>query len=86
MKRKVEIFTAGCPACDDAVQLVRSLACADCEITIHDMNDPAVAARARKLGIRTVPAVVVEGQIAACCAGSGPTETALRAAGIGDAA
>jgi glutaredoxin len=81
-KRTVEIFSAGCPACSDTVQLVERLACASCEVSVLDMNDAAVAARARELGIRAVPAVVVDGELASCCSG-GPTEEALRAAGIG---
>jgi hypothetical protein len=26
-KRKIEVFTAGCPLCDETVKLVRELAC-----------------------------------------------------------
>ena len=26
-KRKIEVFSAGCPACDDTVQLVHDIAC-----------------------------------------------------------
>ncbi len=48
-----------------------------------DMTDRAVAARARQVGVRTVPAVVVDGRLADCCAGRGPDEAALRAAGLG---
>ena len=83
-KRRVEVFSAGCLACSDTVQLVERLACPSCEVSVLDMNDAAVASRARELGIRAVPAVVVDGELASCCAG-GPTEEALRAAGIGQA-
>jgi hypothetical protein len=34
-------------------------------------------------GIRSVPAVVIDGALADCCAGRGPDEKQLRAAGIG---
>lgn len=81
--RTVEIFSAGCAVCEDTVTLVRSLACPSCDVAVRDMTDPAVAARAKDLGIRSVPAVVVDGQLADCCAGRGPDEAALRAAGIG---
>ena len=47
------------------------------------MNDPAVAARARGLGVRSVPAVVIDGELAGCCAGVGAEEAALRAGGVG---
>ena len=83
-KRIVEVFTAGCPACNDALELVERLACSSCDVRVLDMNDSAVADRARELGIRTVPAVVVDGEVASCCQASGPTEEALRASGIGE--
>jgi hypothetical protein len=47
------------------------------------MKDPKVASRAKALGIRSVPAVVIDGKLADCCAGRGPQEATLRAAGLG---
>jgi glutaredoxin 3 len=47
------------------------------------MNNPDVASRAKRLGIGSVPAVVINGQLADCCAGRGPDEQTLRAAGLG---
>ncbi len=82
-KRKIEVFSAGCVACEEAIELVSQAACPSCEVTVLDMNDPAVATRAKGLGIRSVPAVVVDGKPAGCCAGRGPDEAALRAAGLG---
>ncbi|HZW61685.1 MAG TPA: thioredoxin family protein [Candidatus Babeliales bacterium] len=82
-KRKVEIFSAGCSCCKDTIDLVNKLACPSCEVTILDMHDPQVAKRAKELGVRTVPAVLVNGKLAGCCAGNGPNEADLRAAGIG---
>jgi len=84
--RKVEVFSAGCGACDDAVNLVKRVACASCEVIVLDMHQPEVAARAKSLGIERVPAVVVDGKLADCCAASGPTEAGLRAAGVGSPA
>jgi hypothetical protein len=82
-KRKVEVFSAGCPACQDTVALVQRVACPSCEVSVLDMNDPKVASRAKTLGIRSVPAVVIDGKLADCCAGRGPQEATLRAAGLG---
>jgi len=81
-RRRVEIFSAGCPVCGDLVTLVQRLACDSCEVVVLDMNDAEVAERARGLGIRSLPAVAVDGRLADCCAGRGPDEAALRAAGI----
>jgi glutaredoxin 3 len=50
---------------------------------VLDMRDPEIARRAKSLGIRTVPTVVINGQLADCCAGRGPDEQTLRAAGLG---
>lgn len=82
-KRKVEVFSAGCEVCDETVALVRKLACDSCEVVVHDMHHADVAAKAKQYGIHRVPAVVVDGKLAKCCAESGPQESALRAAGVG---
>jgi len=84
-KRKVEVFTAGCPACEETIALVNQVACPSCEVSVLDMHDAQVAARAKGLGIRTVPAIVVDGKLADCCTETGPDEAALRAAGVGQA-
>lgn len=81
--RKVEIFSAGCPACEDAVALVERIRYPSCEVSVLDMHDPGVAERARSLGVHKVPAVLVDGRLAGCCTEDGPTEVGLRAAGIG---
>jgi len=83
VKRKIEIFSAGCPMCQEAVKIVQNLACSDCEVSVLDMNDAAVADRAKSLGIKSVPAVTIDGKLADCCAGRGPDEATLKAAGIG---
>ena len=85
-RRKVEVFSAGCAVCEETVTLVKSIACPSCEVSVLDMNDGEVAARAKSLGIGSVPAVVVDGALASCCTGGGPDEGALRAAGIGQTA
>lgn len=80
--RTVEVFSAGCPVCAETVKLVNSIACPSCDVRILDTRDPAIAARARQLGVTRVPAVVVNGTVSECCAG-GATEEGLRAAGVG---
>lgn len=83
MANKVEIFSAGCPACESTIELVNEVACDNCEISILDMNDIAVSTRAKELGIARVPAVIVNGKLADCCQVKGPTKEGLEAAGIG---
>ncbi len=82
-KRTVQIFSAGCPVCEQAVDLVKRIACSSCAVEVLDMNDPNVASRAKGLGIQVVPAVVIDGMLAPCCAGRGVDEATLRAAGVG---
>ena len=82
-KRKIEIFSAGCPACQETIELVNRVACPSCEVSVLDMNQSEVAERAKGLGIRSVPAVAIDGKLADCCAGRGPAEATLRAAGLG---
>jgi glutaredoxin 3 len=82
-KRTIEIFSAGCPACEDTIQLINRVACPSCEVTILDMKKSDVASRAKHLGIRSVPAVVIDGRLAECCNQRGPDEQTLRAAGLG---
>ncbi len=82
-KRKIEVFSAGCAACTDVIEIVQRAACPSCEVTIHDMKDINVAKRAKSLGIRSVPAVVIDGKLAGCCSGRGVDEQVLRASGLG---
>ena len=82
-RRKIEVFSAGCPLCEETVEMVNRAACPSCEVSVLDMRDPDVASRARSLGIRSLPAVVIDGKLAGCCADRGPDEAALRASGLG---
>ena len=82
-KRKVEIFSAGCLACDETVQLVERIACPSCNVEVLDMHDQNVANRAKSLGVRTAPAVVIDGKLADCCSGRGPDEATVKSAGLG---
>jgi glutaredoxin len=81
--RKVEVFSAGCAVCDDTIALINHIACPSCEIEILDMHRSEVSKQAKRYGIRSVPAVVINGKLADCCAGRGPDEKQLRAAGLG---
>ncbi|MEW6307636.1 MAG: glutaredoxin [Bacillota bacterium] len=88
VKRRIEVFTAGCPVCRDAVALVRDLACGCYEVIIYDLNKgcPTGACRdkAKEYGIVRLPAVAVDGKLVGCCSEQQPvTRDALIAAGIG---
>ena len=51
-QRRIEIFSAGCPVCEDAIDRIRDTACPSCEVVVQDMRDAAAAKRAEELGIR----------------------------------
>jgi hypothetical protein len=82
-KRTVEIFSAGCPACQEAISLINRVACPSCEVRVLDMNDVNVARKAQALGINRVPAIVIDGKLAACCSTKAPDEATLRQLGLG---
>lgn len=82
-QRKVEIFSAGCNACEAVIKLAREIACPFCDVSVLDMKNPAIADRATELGIQRVPAVVVDGKLADCCQGQVINESSLREAGVG---
>lgn len=81
-QRHIEIFSAGCPACEDTIKLINETVCGSCSVEILDMNRPDVAKRADQLGVKTVPAVAVDSDLLACCKG-GMTQASLHEAGIG---
>jgi hypothetical protein len=87
-KRKIEVFTAGCPLCDGTVQMVKDLTCDNCDVTVYDLNKGCATnecrTKAAEYGIVRVPAVVVDGTLVDCCKNQQQiTREALIAAGIG---
>ncbi len=48
-KRQIEVFSAGCPACEETLAMVRRLACPSCEAIVRDMRDTAITAKAAEL-------------------------------------
>jgi glutaredoxin 3 len=79
-RKKIEIFSAGCGVCRETVEMVKRLAGASHEVVVHDMQKSDVAKKANEYGVRSVPAVVIDGKLASCCAGRGPEEHVLRSA------
>lgn len=83
MKRKVELFTAGCPVCEDATRLVKSLVCDSCELEVlNPVTEAKARSKAREYGLNRLPAIVVDGKVADCCTQRVSPET-LRMLGVG---
>ena len=83
--RKIEIFTAGCPVCEPAVQMVNELVCSNCQVTTYNMteNNPDINNLVQKYGVTRLPFIVVDGQPVGCCKNVEITKQDLIAAGIG---
>jgi glutaredoxin len=79
-KKKVEVFSAGCSTCKETIELVKRLAGSSHEVVVHDMHKSDIASKAKQYGVRSVPAVVIDGKLAGCCTGRGPDELVLRSA------
>ncbi len=86
-KRLVEVFTAGCPMCDETVKLVKSSVCPSCDLKIYDLREGCATDecrdKARRYGVTAVPAVAVNGVLLDCCRREPITADRLRSAGIG---
>ncbi len=83
-QRKIELLSAGCPVCEEAVSQLRRMACPSCEIIVLDTNQADGLKKAKQLGVQSVPAVVIDGQLARCC-GQGFDAEILKATGHGQA-
>lgn len=86
-KRKIEIFTAGCYVCDGVVKEIKELACPNCEVIVYDLNKKCETNecenKAKQYGIKSVPAVAINGKLVDCCTNKGVNFEALKRAGLG---
>ncbi|OIO07215.1 MAG: glutaredoxin [Elusimicrobia bacterium CG1_02_63_36] len=86
-KRKIEVFTAGCPVCDEAVKTVQAAACPNCEVVIYDLIKGCATNecrdKAKTYRIKRLPAVAVDGKLIECCKQEPVSVDALRAVGVG---
>jgi predicted DsbA family dithiol-disulfide isomerase len=62
-RRKVEVFSAGCALCQEVIDVVKREV-GSSQVIVHNMKDARGLARAEQLGIRSVPAVVIDGKLA----------------------
>jgi len=63
-KNRIEVFSAGCPLCDETLKLVKdSVGACGCEVIERRCAETECCAEANQYGVRTMPTVVVNGQI-----------------------
>jgi thiol-disulfide isomerase/thioredoxin len=82
-KRRVEVFTAGCPVCQGVVEIVNELACPNCDVTIYKLNRDEGVDEAKAYAVTALPSIVVNGELLECCKRGPITKEDLKAAGIG---
>lgn len=89
MKRQIEIFTAGCPVCDPMIQIVKELACDNCEVNVYDItklsDDKPFMFKVGEYGIKQIPSIAIDGVLLDCCKESVITKDRLLSAGVGQA-
>jgi glutaredoxin 3 len=78
MPKTIEVFSAGCSLCKETIEMVKRLAGSH-KLVIHDMHTSEAVKKAKEYGVRSVPAVVIDGKLASCCVG-GPDEHIVRSA------
>ena len=86
-KRRIEVFTAGCSVCQPTVDMVKEMACSSCEVIVYDLSKPCdtkeCLQKVQQYGIKSLPAVAVNGVLLNCCQNKGVSEMELRNAGVG---
>ncbi len=62
--RTIEVFTAGCPLCNETLKLVHeSVRNCGCEVIERRCHGTKCCPEAKDYGVRAMPTVVVNGQI-----------------------
>lgn len=63
-KRRIEVFTAGCPLCNETLELVKhSVSECGCDVIERRCTGDECCAEAKQYGVRAMPTVVVDGKI-----------------------
>jgi glutaredoxin 3 len=78
MKHTIEVFSAGCPLCLEAVQLIRTLAHDSWRVHVYNMETSDSFGKVREYGVTRVPSVAIDGRLASCCRSERLSEAVLR--------
>lgn len=84
-KRKIEIFSAGCPACSETISLVDTIACPSCDITVPCSTCATQVLPDERRASEFVPSPPLPstGSSRSAALVGGRNETTLRDAGLG---
>lgn len=62
--RKIEVFTAGCPVCEETLKFVReAVGSCGCEVVEQRCEGDECCEPAKRYGVRALPTVAVDGAI-----------------------
>ena len=63
-KRKIEVFTAGCPLCNDTLaRVTQAVSACGCEVIERRCTGTECCAEAKEYSVKVMPTVVVDGHI-----------------------
>jgi hypothetical protein len=63
-RRRIEVFTAGCPLCNETLELVKqAVSACGCEVVEKRCTETHCCDEAKRYGVRAMPTVVADGQI-----------------------
>lgn len=86
MKKKVEIFIAGCTVCSPVVDLLKSSISDNCELIIYDLikqcESKECLIKVHEYGIKAIPSIAVDGKLLKCFENKGISKEELINAGI----
>lgn len=89
-KRVIEVFTAGCSVCQPTVDLIKSMACSSCQVIVYDLSKPydteECLDKVKQYGVKSLPAVAVNGVLLDCCQQKSVSVDKLTKAGLGEPA
>jgi glutaredoxin 3 len=78
---RIELYSSGSENCHRTYELIQDMIAKHCNvyciIKIHDFTIPEVVEQAKKLGIKSVPAVVINGKLLKESIGKVPKKYAI---------
>ncbi len=64
MARKIEVFTAGCPICNETLKMVKDVTkSCGCEVIERRCSGEVCCDEAVRYGVRAVPTIAIDGVI-----------------------
>ncbi len=80
-EKRIEVFTAGCAICQSTVEMVKSVVGTLHEVVIYNVTDQKEAMnKAQDYGVKSLPAIAVNGTLLSCCQERKVCESELRKA------